>query len=220
MAGVRQAKADVEPLVLFNRMLAKRWAACADYLPPRIRQGTLGHGTLSADLSPEAGRLIRAGAESGDMVQVVMSVEALFNVPADLAAQIPVLAKGQTETTALLSISIERAAVRVDMSWMVDTGATPSPETAELYEPTSHVFWIAMAPWQAQVLTGRALKLGDRWPKFLKDLVGDATHHPKTDVLGGGGPCLATLNALRQTLCAIALDHGVPRMTAALALAS
>lgn len=211
-------KRAVDPLVALNRKLATRWSACADYMPPRARQGTMGHGTLTVDLTREAGRLIRAGAESGDMVQVVMSIEAMFNITADLVGEIPVLAEGQAETPALLAVSLERAAFRIDMSWLIDGGAVPKDEIADLYERTSRVYWIAMAPWQAELFARLASTPGERRPKSMKDLVGNATHHPKADVLGAGAAYAATVQRLRQTLPAITLEHGVPRMIASLVL--
>ncbi len=218
LATTPSVRNAVEPLVEFNRKLAKRWSACADYMSPRTRQGTLGHGTLTVDLTQEAGRLIRTGAESGDMVQVVMSIEAMFNITIDMVGDVLVLAEGQTETPALLAVSLDRASFRVDMSWLIDGGASPSANTAHLYENTSRVYWIPMAPWQIDVLNRQAVKIGERRPQRLNDLIGDATHHPKTDVLGGGGAYVATVHRLRASLSAIALEQGVPRMIVALTL--
>lgn len=211
-------KRQVDPLLAFNRKLAKRWSACSDYMTPRNRQGVLGHGTLTVDLVREAGRLIRSGGEAGDKVQLVMSIEAIFNVTADLVAQIPVLAPGETNTSALLAVSLERKAFRLDMSWVIGTGATPSADTAHLYESTSQIYWVPMAPWLADALARIASSLGDATPRFVRDLVGEATHHPKADVLGGDGAYCSSVHRLRQSLPAIALQDGVPRMIAALAL--
>ncbi len=128
------------------------------------------------------------------------------------------MAPTEVDTRALLSLSLEKKAFRVDLSWLIGTGAKPAVGTEHLYEPTTSFYLIPVPPWMAAVLGRQKAALGTAAVTCVGQLLGNTTHHPKADILGSSSAYRPTVHRLRQSLPALALKSGTPRMHAALAL--
>jgi hypothetical protein len=200
-----------------SRVITDRWAASADYMRPRARQAAGGYGTLSEEILLETGCLIRAGADTRPQRCVLVCYEILFNITVEMAPTVVVIDEDDQHPQAALAVHVSAGRVRASLEWLLDGGRKPLVECLWAFEPTKRWVWITLPPWWADAQ--KELAAGLHKPATsLNDLLGGATHHPKSDLLGRTTGYQVTVNRARDSLPAALLADRIPRAVAAVAL--
>lgn len=200
-----------------SRDITNRWAASTDYMRPRGRQAAGGHGTVSPEILLETGCLIRSGALTRPQHCVLVAYELIFNIAPEMAPNVPLIDEDDQHPEAALAVHLMAGRVRVSQKWLIEEGRKPLPDCAWAFEPTKQCCWITLPPWWADAQRSLAAGL-DKPATSLKDLLGEAGHHPKADLMGRTTGYRVTVNRVRDSLPGVVLADRAPRAVAAVAL--
>jgi hypothetical protein len=208
---------DADPIKSFNRDYRARLTASTDHTPVRVRQGANSAHNLSVNLCRMVGLMIRAGIESHDRASLSSFFQSLFNISAQLAAQVEIT-DDLENSKSYLAISINRGMARLNLEWLLEESRVPDPITTALYEKTSRSYFVVFPPFVTREL--QTLNSPGHEPPVtaLGVLIGDLQFHPKADILGGTSKIRCTVHKFRQELACEMLQDGTPRMITALDL--
>ena len=205
------AQPIANPIKAFNEELRSRWTASADYMKVRDRQGAT---PLRPVVVSEIGRFIRGAVELGDAVSVVQYFETHFNVTPSQIHRIPVLQPGEVPST-FLAIDIENEVMWVGNDWLLKKGAKPQKGTEHLYLETLNFYPVQIPPFIGQVLKRYRTEMNGQPIDHLGQLLKNAKHQPKQNLLGIEGNPGVTVQTLRRASCTNLLQKGHTRAVVA-----
>lgn len=205
------AQLIANPTKEFNEELRSRWTATADYMKVRDRQGAT---PLRPVVVSEIGGFIRGAVELGDSVSVVQYFETHFNATPKQIHRIPVLQKGEVPST-FLAIDIETEVMWVGNDWLMKKGAKPQKGTEHLYLETLNFYPVQIPPFIGKVLKRFREELNGQSIDHLGQLLKNANHQPKQNLLGLAGNPGVTVQTLRRASSTNLLQKGHTRAVVA-----
>lgn len=206
------------PIEKFNQAYRRRVENLNEYHTLDAVAGAGGHDTLTACALQTNGKELLDMARTGDMVSLVVCLEIITHLPSAVVLQVPVTVDGIPPQGALAWFDTSKGTYCQTLYKLKERGAYAPAGKEDLYESTTYVVAVLLSPPIHKLLQDLASE-HDGTPIILGDLTGQASHYPRSRVVGQGG-YKVTSRRMQESLPALLLQNGHHRWPVAMATTS
>ena len=208
----------LDPVAVFNDVFKRRQNDLKTYATKRARSGGGGYGTFCSQALTRHGGEVMDGIRAGCTSSMTAALEIVTTLPSESLLKLPVQCGIAPPESALAWLDLQHGRFCHVLHQVTERGLRPPPGTEHLYEQTIQITSVYLSPPLVEQLRALATKCASP-PNILNDILGDATHSPRSAVVQGGSYAI-TVRRMQESVPPLLLDRGLHRWPISLVTSS